>query len=106
MSDRPPDRTAACVDLGGPLPTAGGETGVASSTPATGLSEGAQTPLAGNVTPPRDPVAAYDREEVEDLLDDIVQGLGCIEPGFGDSDYRRAMKAVSRLRVILGVDDA
>jgi len=51
-----------------------------------------------------DTTAAYDCEQIEDLLNDIVQGLGCIEPGFGDWDYRRAMTAVSRLRVILGCE--
>jgi hypothetical protein len=46
------------------------------------------------------------RDECEDLLYDICGALGCIEPGYGDSDYSRAMKAVARLRVILGLDAA
>lgn len=51
--------------------------------------------------------AATVSDYADDLLYDIVQGLGCVEPGFGDRDYDEAMKAQRALReYVLRLEDA
>jgi len=44
------------------------------------------------------------RQECDDLLDTVVDALGCIDIGRGDREHTEAIKAVARLREILELD--